>query len=121
MMKTNKRVTSVATCTFARKPYWPSIRVLTISSMVTFDFNTMLVNILYKNNLQSRSTQTGSFKKFYEGVTRYYIWNNHNQCTSTQQTLLISLSLVMTVPGARRLYEFLTLTGISPSLAGRID
>jgi len=100
MMKTNKRVTSVATCTFARKPYWPSIRVLTISSMVTFDFNTMLVNILYKNNLQSRSTQAGSFKKFYEGVTRYYIWNNHNQCTSTQQTLLISLSLVMTVPGA---------------------
>jgi hypothetical protein len=27
----------------------------------------------------------------------------------------------MTVPGAWRLYEFLTLTGISPSLAGRID
>jgi hypothetical protein len=64
---------------------------------------------------------SGSFKKSHKAVTRYYTWNNHNLLTSTQQTLLISLALVMTVPGAWRLYEFLTLTGISPSLAGRID
>ena len=33
----------------------------------------------------------------------------------------MSLDLVMTVPGALGLYEFLTLTGMSPSLAGLMD
>ena len=37
------------------------------------------------------------------------------------QTWSISLCLVIRVPGALGLYEFLTLTGISPSLAGLID
>jgi hypothetical protein len=61
--------------------------------MVTFDFNTMLVNMLCKKKCSS-----GYFKELSKAVMRYCTGKNHNLLT--QQTLLISLDLVMTVPGA---------------------
>jgi hypothetical protein len=39
----------------------------------------------------------------------------------TQETLLISLVLVITVPGASGLYEFLIIIEMPPSIASCID
>lgn len=87
------------------------MRVLTISNIVTFRFKTMLVNTACKIETKKNSLQSGAF------------YDNGIQFSSRVllRTLLISLAWVMTVPGALGLYEFLTLTGISPSLAGLMD
>jgi hypothetical protein len=63
--QTNKWVKSVASCAFAKNLYCPSICVVTISSMVTFDFNIVLVNVLYKK------CSSGYFKELKKAIIRY--------------------------------------------------
>lgn len=78
-----------------------------MSNMVTLRFRTMLVRTAY--------TKEG------EEVIDSFDIIEFKKSTTVSQTLLMSLDLVMTVPGALGLYEFLTLTGMSPSLAGLMD
>lgn len=86
--------------TFARKPTWPSMRVLTISNRVTFCFRTMLVRTAWSwfQGIDWGKNKRSRMFEFY--TLQFSRKQEKKREDKADQTLLISLVLVMRVPGA---------------------